>query len=159
MCGSVYSTFVIRESHKEHLTICRPGIGGSTAVPVDKRIKVWLETVPAVLQILWIEHVSLVSHSAGTIYCLNTLSRLRDVLHPKSPYVAITGEYPNCLISDFLTSSSTLGTHGALFGRMAECGFEATTRRIFILDRSRQVCRSEGRFNDSLVGRSHLFSE
>ena len=61
-------------------------------MPLEDRIKVWLETVPALLKHLNVEHVSLLCHSAGTIYCLNTLYYLRDILHPEHPYVAMIGK-------------------------------------------------------------------
>ena len=54
---------------------------------------VWLipntEIVPALLQHLNIQHVSLVCHSGGTVYGLNTLLYLRHILHPTRPYVAL----------------------------------------------------------------------
>lgn len=55
-------------------------------------MKVWLETVPALLKHLDVQYVHLLCHSAGTLYCLNTLYYLRDVLYPEHPYVAIMGE-------------------------------------------------------------------
>ncbi|KAJ8612336.1 hypothetical protein MRB53_037546 [Persea americana] len=67
------------------ITVDRPGFGGSTPVPVPQRVDVWLETVPAVLAALDVEHVALVSHSAGAIYLMNTLVRLPHVLHPTHP--------------------------------------------------------------------------
>jgi len=54
-------------------------------------MRVWLETVPALLQQLDIEHVALLTHSAGTIYTLNTLYHHRSLLDPKAPYVAFLG--------------------------------------------------------------------
>ena len=69
-----------------------PGAGGSTFVPLQDRMKVWLETVPALLNHLGIKHVSLLSHSAGTMYCLNTIYYLRDILRPEHSYVAMLGE-------------------------------------------------------------------
>ena len=59
---------------------------------LQDRMKVWLETVPALLKHLDIKYVSLVCHSAGTLYLLNTLYYLRDILHPEHPYVAMIGE-------------------------------------------------------------------
>ena len=74
------------------LAVDRPGMGASSEVPLAQRVPVWLELVPALLRHLGIRHVALVSHSAGTIYALNTLYRCRDVLHPKRPLVALLGK-------------------------------------------------------------------
>ncbi|KAK4984408.1 hypothetical protein LTR50_006621 [Elasticomyces elasticus] len=71
----------------------RPGFGGSTEVPLHKRLPVWLETVPAVLADLRVKYVALVSHSAGTIYLLNTLTHLKNYLHPRYPFVAMMSEW------------------------------------------------------------------
>ncbi|KZL65040.1 interferon-induced gtp-binding protein mx2 [Colletotrichum incanum] len=67
----------------------RPGFGGTTSVPAADRVRVWLEIVPALLRHLGIRHVSVASHSAGTIYALNTLLYLRRILSPTRPYVAL----------------------------------------------------------------------
>ena len=66
-------------------------MGGSSPVDISIRMKVWLESVPAVLQKLDAKHVSFVTHSAGTIYTLNTLLHCREFLDPKAPYVAFLG--------------------------------------------------------------------
>lgn len=70
----------------------RPALGGSMPVKGEQRLSVWLETVPFLLEHLGMKHVSIMSHSAGTIYTLNTISRLRGILDPKMPYVAMLGE-------------------------------------------------------------------
>lgn len=57
------------------------------------RMQVWLETVPVLLRKVNIEHVSIVTHSAGGTYTLNTIAELRYVLDPKAPYVALLGTY------------------------------------------------------------------
>ena len=67
-------------------------MGGSTPVPLKIRVQVWLETVPALLKKLNVEHVSLLSHSAGTTYALNTIYYQRHILNPKAPYVALIGK-------------------------------------------------------------------
>ena len=54
-------------------------------------MQVWLETVPILLQKLNIEHVSLITHSAGAIYTLNTLLHHSNSLDPKAPIVAFMG--------------------------------------------------------------------
>ncbi|KAK8113754.1 hypothetical protein PG999_005823 [Apiospora kogelbergensis] len=71
------------------LAIDRPGMGYSTNVPLAQRLAVWLETVPALLKHLGIDHVALVSHSSGTIYSLNLLYHFRDILSPTKPFVAL----------------------------------------------------------------------
>lgn len=67
-------------------------MGGSTPVPARIRIDTWLEIVPALLQRLHVQRVSLMCHSAGTMYCLNTLARLRGILDEERPFVAFVGE-------------------------------------------------------------------
>lgn len=67
-------------------------MGGSTQIPARIRIETWLEIVPALLKHLDVKHVSLMCHSAGTMYCMNTLARLRGILDPEKPYVAFVGE-------------------------------------------------------------------
>jgi pimeloyl-ACP methyl ester carboxylesterase len=73
------------------ITVDSPGMGGSTPVPLDQRIEIWLEIVPALLKVLEVQHVSLMCHSAGTIYLLNTLYRCPEILDPKAPFVALIG--------------------------------------------------------------------
>ena len=70
-----------------------PGLGGSTPVPIEKRVSVWLETVTALLDYLSISHVVPVSHSAGTIYLLNLLVHKRDLLWPQTPIAMLLGEW------------------------------------------------------------------
>lgn len=60
-------------------------MGGSTDVPLSRRVSVWIETVQRLLAHLDIQRVALVSHSAGTIYLMNTLSHCRDILYPDAP--------------------------------------------------------------------------
>jgi len=64
-------------------------MGGSTPIALDQRIDLWLETVPILLKHLQVEHVSIISHSAGTMYAFNTIYRLRSLLDPKAPYAAL----------------------------------------------------------------------
>ncbi|THV76831.1 hypothetical protein D6D29_08400 [Aureobasidium pullulans] len=68
--------------------IDRPGVGGSTPVPLDQRVQVWLDAVPAVLEHLGVKTISLLSHSAGAIYAINTLLLLPHLLHPHHPFAA-----------------------------------------------------------------------
>ncbi|KAI0011011.1 hypothetical protein F4779DRAFT_263560 [Xylariaceae sp. FL0662B] len=67
----------------------RPGFGGTSEVDAADRVRVWLEIVPALLQHLGIQHVSIACQSGGTVYALNTLLYLRHLLHPTHPYIAI----------------------------------------------------------------------
>lgn len=68
--------------------VFRPGVGGSTPVPLDQRVQVWLDAVPAVLEHLGVKTISLLSHSAGAIYAINTLLLLPHLLHPHQPFAA-----------------------------------------------------------------------
>ncbi|EMC94408.1 hypothetical protein BAUCODRAFT_35628 [Baudoinia panamericana UAMH 10762] len=99
MFGSRYGCLDINRLANEIgvriICVDRPGMGGSTLCPLNIRIKVWLETVPALLKKLNVKHVSLVSHSAGTMYLLNTMYYLRDILDPNAPYVALAGPFAN----------------------------------------------------------------
>jgi hypothetical protein len=63
-------------------------------VAIDLRMRIWLETVPVLLQRLDIKHVALLTHSAGAMYTLNTLLHCRSFLDRKAPYVAFMGLYP-----------------------------------------------------------------
>jgi len=67
----------------------RPGVGGSTEVPLSDRISIFLETVPLLLAHLGIKHISLASHSAGTIYALNLLHSHRELLSPSHPQITL----------------------------------------------------------------------
>ncbi|KGO43176.1 hypothetical protein PEXP_029230 [Penicillium expansum] len=67
------------------LVVDRPGMGNSTNVPLAQRVSTWIETVPRLLAHVGIQHVSLVSHSSGTMYLLNTLYHCRDILCPEKP--------------------------------------------------------------------------
>lgn len=71
----------------------RPGLGGTTEVDAHRRLEVWLEIVPALLQHLKVSHVTLACQSAGTIYALHTLLHLRHLLRPDRPYVAFCGPW------------------------------------------------------------------
>lgn len=66
-------------------------MGRSTDVLLEQRFSVWVELVPKLLQHLGIHHVSLVSHSAGTMFLLNTLHHCRSILDPDRPFVALLG--------------------------------------------------------------------
>jgi hypothetical protein len=66
----------------------KPGLGGSDPVPIEDRIPTHVAMIPQLLEHLGIRHVSLASHSFGTIYLLNILLLYPHLLHPKRPYVA-----------------------------------------------------------------------
>ncbi|KAL2821407.1 Alpha/Beta hydrolase protein [Aspergillus cavernicola] len=70
------------------LVIDRPGMGTSTDVPLAQRIDVWVDMLPQLLGQLDIPRVSLVAHSAGAIYLLNTLVRCRAVVRPAVFFLA-----------------------------------------------------------------------
>ncbi|KAL4757864.1 alpha/beta fold hydrolase [Aspergillus foveolatus] len=63
------------------LVVDRPGMGASTDVPLAKRIDVWVDIVPRLLTHLGIPSVTLASHSAGTIYLLNTWARCQGLVN------------------------------------------------------------------------------
>ncbi|KAJ4147064.1 hypothetical protein LMH87_001616 [Akanthomyces muscarius] len=71
----------------------RFGIGQSTDVPIAQRISTWVEVVPKLLAHLDIPHVALASHSAGTIYLLNTLYSCRQILSPTRPYAVLMAPF------------------------------------------------------------------
>lgn len=66
----------------------KPGLGGSDPVPIEDRIPAFTAMIPQLLDHLGIQHVSLASHSFGTIYLINTLLLYPHLLHPQRPYVA-----------------------------------------------------------------------
>lgn len=67
-------------------------MGHTTDVPLNQRISIWIELVPLLLAHLGIQHVALGSHSAGTLYMLNTLAHWRDILDPENPLVISLGK-------------------------------------------------------------------
>ncbi|KIW31066.1 uncharacterized protein PV07_02749 [Cladophialophora immunda] len=71
------------------ISMDRPGLGGSTRVPLDQRVAVQVAAVPALLNHLGIRHVTLASHSGGGPYLLATLLAHRGLLHPKRPHVVL----------------------------------------------------------------------
>ncbi|KAF7182826.1 hypothetical protein CNMCM7691_002487 [Aspergillus felis] len=70
------------------LVVDRPGMGASTDVPLAQRIAVWVDMLPRLLAHLGIPRVSLVSHSAGTIYLLNTWAHCREIMSPVITFLA-----------------------------------------------------------------------
>ncbi|KAF2222960.1 hypothetical protein BDZ85DRAFT_274122 [Elsinoe ampelina] len=88
------------------ICVDRPGFGGSTPVPLELRMNVWLETVPALLDRLQVEHVALLTHSAGAVYTLNTLIHHRRFLDPVTPFVGFIAPYvPFTLSGAHVTSA------------------------------------------------------
>lgn len=88
----------------------RPGFGASTPVPLEQRVDVYIESVPAVLKKLDVSHVALMSHSAGSIYLHNILLRLPDILHSEHSYVAVLGVTNGSnTYGQILMTDSTLG--------------------------------------------------
>lgn len=85
-------------------------MGNTSNVPIDQRVQIWLELVPRLLAHLGIDHVSLLSHSAGTIYLLNTLYHCRGILHPERPYAVLLGTSRQVGWRKYLTSSQPLGS-------------------------------------------------
>ncbi|KAF9247422.1 hypothetical protein LCP9604111_6121 [Penicillium roqueforti] len=75
------------------LVVDRPGMGNSTDVPLAQRMSTWIETVPRLLAHLDIQHVSLASHSAGTMYLFNTLYHCRDILYPEKPMATVLAPF------------------------------------------------------------------
>jgi hypothetical protein len=68
-------------------------MGKTTDVPLEQRMSVWIEIVPLLLAHLGIQHVALASHSAGTMYLLNTLYRCREILDPEKPMATFIGMF------------------------------------------------------------------
>ncbi|EXJ66356.1 uncharacterized protein A1O5_10508 [Cladophialophora psammophila CBS 110553] len=67
----------------------RPGLGGSTPVPIDQRVAAQVAAVPALLGHLGVRHVTLASHSGGAPYLLAALLAHRGLLHPKRPHIVL----------------------------------------------------------------------
>jgi pimeloyl-ACP methyl ester carboxylesterase len=109
----------------------RPGFGGSTLVPLSQRISVWIEAVPLVLARLGVKHVALFSHSAGTIYSLNTLGQLREILDPVKPYVAFIGKIFPAHHRGNALYAQKLAMEVQLHGRAAN--HHASQHRIFTM--------------------------
>ncbi|TKA67243.1 hypothetical protein B0A49_12378 [Cryomyces minteri] len=86
--SSLHFDKLARDCGVRVICVDRPAFGGSTSVTIDIRMRVWLETVPALLQRLDVKHVAMMTHSAGAVYTLNTLLHHRSLLDPKAPYVA-----------------------------------------------------------------------
>ena len=82
-----------KKYHVRFIAVDRPGIGGTDSVPLDQRIGVWLDLVPALMKHLGIKHVHLAAHSAGTIYVLNTALHQRHLLYPHHASVALFGPW------------------------------------------------------------------
>lgn len=86
-------------------------MGNSTNVPLAQRVSTWIETVPRLLAHVGIQHVSLVSHSSGTMYLLNTLYHCRDILYPEKPMATMLGmlQFQQITLSLLCTFSHWMG--------------------------------------------------
>ena len=71
------------------LVVDRPGMGTSTDVLFNQRVATWVDLLPRLLACLGIARVSLVAHSAGTIYLLNTWAKCRDLVNPEITLLGI----------------------------------------------------------------------
>lgn len=135
---------------------CRPGFGGSTPVPASRRMQVWLETVPLLLEKLDVKHVSLVCHSAGTVFLLNTLLQHRKILDPKAPYVALLGKYMNAKqIGRTLIVSRPMGPQRAFKNGHDDCSVKATQWHDLCVERHSRIYQSSSK-PYSLVVRRRL---
>nr|POE90241.1 hypothetical protein CFP56_20708 [Quercus suber] len=95
LIGKYFSPSLVHELDRSLAHPFRPGKGGSHPISsLSERVPLWLETVPLVLKDLGIERLAAVmSHSAGTIYALNTLYHLRHLLALDNPIVAMIAPY------------------------------------------------------------------
>ncbi|KAJ9209257.1 hypothetical protein DTO166G4_9130 [Paecilomyces variotii] len=64
------------------LVVDRPGMGASTDVPSTQRVAAWVNLLPRLLAHLNITRISLIAHSAGTVYMLNTWAHCRELINP-----------------------------------------------------------------------------
>ncbi|OAP64347.1 hypothetical protein AYL99_00319 [Fonsecaea erecta] len=83
------SASVARRLKIRIISMDRPGLGGSTRVPLDQRVATQVAAVPALLSHLGIRHVTLASHSGGAPYLFATLLAHRGLLHPKRPHIVM----------------------------------------------------------------------
>ncbi|KAF2866832.1 hypothetical protein BDV95DRAFT_199452 [Massariosphaeria phaeospora] len=90
---SLHFDKLARDCGARVICVDRPAFGGSTPVTISIRMRIWLETIPVLLQRLDVKHIAIVTHSAGAIYTLNTLFRHRSFLDPTAPYVAFLAPY------------------------------------------------------------------
>lgn len=85
------------------LVVDRPGMGASTDIPLAQRVDAWTELLPQLLAYLKIPRVSLVAHSAGTIYLLNSWARCREYINPVVTVLGIAST-SHCCLCPFLLS-------------------------------------------------------
>ncbi|MCJ1394306.1 hypothetical protein MMC18_007184 [Xylographa bjoerkii] len=64
------------------------------------------DMIPALLAHLYIKHVAIITHSNGAIYTLNTLLKIRHILHPARPFVAFLAPWVHPSHSGSLTALS-----------------------------------------------------
>ncbi|KAK1989625.1 hypothetical protein LX36DRAFT_14506 [Colletotrichum falcatum] len=116
----------------------RPGFGGTTPVPAADRVRVWLETVPALLAHLGVRRVSVAAHSGGTVYALNTLLSLRHLLGGGGeaaagrPYVALVAPWIHPSRSGVALMRAAAALPDAVLGRFdALAGVFQGVDRVF----------------------------
>ncbi|KAF4987758.1 hypothetical protein FGRMN_10182 [Fusarium graminum] len=78
-----------KKNHVRIVVMDRPGFGGTDPVKLDQRPFICRKMTLALLQHLGIKHVSVASHSGGTIYALDMLLHHPEILHPERSYIAI----------------------------------------------------------------------
>ncbi|KAJ5763644.1 hypothetical protein N7533_002325 [Penicillium manginii] len=130
------------------LVVDRPGMGESTDVPTAQRIAAWTDLVPRLLAHLGIPRVSLVAHSAGTMYLLNTWAKCPELVNPALTFLAPWVDLEHSRVTTmqmaryvptkaftlwhhiprfFVTQASpVLATSGALFNQLSSIGSDAT---------------------------------
>ncbi|EAW09560.1 alpha/beta fold hydrolase [Aspergillus clavatus NRRL 1] len=148
------------------LVVDRPGMGGSTDVPLAQRVAVWVDMLPRLLEHLSIPKVNLVSHSAGTIYLLNTWAQCREFVGPVitllAPWVdpahshvmamqmaqyvptkafAVWHHIPRFFITQ---ASPMLASSGALVRQISSNGNQTAEDRSFLDAQWRRVERDYG---------------
>ncbi|KAJ6109847.1 hypothetical protein N7486_002082 [Penicillium sp. IBT 16267x] len=152
------------------LIVDRPGMGASTDVPLAQRVAAWTDMLPHLLAHLDITRVSLVAHSAGTVFLLNTWAQCRDYVNPViaviAPWVDVAhsrvtamqmAQYLptkafavwNLIPRFFVTQASpVLASSGAVIRRMSWRGDNATHETTedlsFLNDNRRQIERDYG---------------
>jgi hypothetical protein len=111
----------------------RPGMGGSTPVELEKRMSIWLETVPLLLARLDIKRVALASHSAGTLYLLNTLYHYPHLMSTTKPYAALICPWVHPNHSHVtLMSAATMVPNGMIsyFDQLTKAGLSFMTNTL-----------------------------
>ena len=66
----------------------------------------YVDMITALLAHLRVQHIAIITHSNGTIYTLNTMLKLRHILHPTKPFVAFLAPWVHPSHSGSLTALS-----------------------------------------------------